>query len=119
MNSLPGLAQIEQERYRQRKEEGWGEEHDDQHEDYELEHAGRHYHGYALRQIAGDNRDGGVPIGWPWARDWWKPKDVRRNLVRAGALYQAEMERLTRRLVMLEANRDECARLLDEQSEEL
>lgn len=33
---------------------------------------------------------------WPWDRDWWKPKDRRRDLVRAGALIIAEIERLDR-----------------------
>lgn len=30
------------------------------------------------------------------SRDWWKPKDRRRNLVKAGALIVAEIERLDR-----------------------
>ena len=34
---------------------------------------------------------------WPWAAEWWKPKDCRRNLVRAGALILAEIERLDRK----------------------
>jgi hypothetical protein len=33
---------------------------------------------------------------WPWDRKWWKPKDRRRDLVRAGALILAEIERLDR-----------------------
>lgn len=33
---------------------------------------------------------------WPWAGDWWKPKDRRRDLVRAAALLVAEIERLDR-----------------------
>ena len=33
---------------------------------------------------------------WPWSLDWWKPKDPRRDLVRAGALIVAEIERLDR-----------------------
>lgn len=38
------------------------------------------------------------PIGiWPWDRGWWKPtKDHRRNLIKAGALIIAEIERLDR-----------------------
>lgn len=33
---------------------------------------------------------------WPFSRDWWKPTDRRRNLVKAGALILAEIERLDR-----------------------
>ncbi len=33
---------------------------------------------------------------WPWASDMFKPKDRRRDLVRAGALIAAEIERLDR-----------------------
>ena len=40
----------------------------------------------------------GAPFGWPhtWDASWWKPKDRRRDLVRAGALIIAEIERLDR-----------------------
>jgi hypothetical protein len=31
---------------------------------------------------------------WPWSFEWWKPKDRIRNLVRAGALIAAEIDRL-------------------------
>lgn len=33
---------------------------------------------------------------WPWHRSWWKPTDRRRDLVKAGALIVAEIERLDR-----------------------
>lgn len=33
---------------------------------------------------------------WPWASEWWKPKDRRRNYVRAAALLIAEIERMDR-----------------------
>ena len=33
---------------------------------------------------------------WPFTEDWWKPKDRRRDLVRAGALIVAEIERIDR-----------------------
>lgn len=33
---------------------------------------------------------------WPFPKVWWKPKDRRRDLVRAGALIVAEIERLDR-----------------------
>jgi hypothetical protein len=37
-----------------------------------------------------------APYIWPWAKSWWKPRDVRRNYVRAAALLLAEIERLDR-----------------------
>jgi hypothetical protein len=33
---------------------------------------------------------------WPWSIDWCKPGDRRQNLVKAGALIIAEIERLDR-----------------------
>jgi hypothetical protein len=33
---------------------------------------------------------------WPWADKDWKPKDRRRDLIRAAALIVAEIERLDR-----------------------
>ena len=38
-------------------------------------------------------RQGITPPHWPWALNWWKPKDRRRDLIRAGALIVAELER--------------------------
>lgn len=38
----------------------------------------------------------GLHQRWPWALEWWKPKDNRRNLIRAAALVIAEIERLDR-----------------------
>ena len=34
---------------------------------------------------------------WPWSKFYWKPKDHRRNLIRAAALIVAEIERLDRK----------------------
>lgn len=33
---------------------------------------------------------------WPWAPSYWKPKTAREDLVKAGALILAELERLDR-----------------------
>jgi hypothetical protein len=38
------------------------------------------------------------PHIWPWEHSWWKPKSRRQNLIRAGALYMAERERLERKI---------------------
>lgn len=37
-----------------------------------------------------------TPWQWPWSRSWWKPTDPRRDLVKAGALILAEIERIDR-----------------------
>lgn len=35
-----------------------------------------------------------APLAWPWRAQLWKPKDPVRDLVRAGALIAAELDRL-------------------------
>lgn len=77
------------ERRRQMTGEGWTPEHDDTHTTGELASAAACY---ALCRFPW----GGIPAMWPWSRDWWKPKDRRRNLVRAAALILAEIERIDR-----------------------
>lgn len=85
------------ERRRQIEAEGWTPEHDDEHDGGELACAAA---AYALD--AGDKLDQRPPDFWPWyggrPREvrWWKPSDRRRNLVKAGALILAEIERLDR-----------------------
>lgn len=37
-----------------------------------------------------------APEGWQWDEKWWKSKDPRSNLVKAGALILAEIERIDR-----------------------
>ena len=76
------------ERRRQIEEEGWSPRHDKAHINGELAQAAACY---ALHSIPGTTQ-----AEWPWAPAWWKPKDNRRNLVRAAALIVAEIERLDR-----------------------
>ncbi|MBP1873508.1 hypothetical protein J2Z19_003223 [Ensifer adhaerens] len=71
------------ERDRQKAVEGWSTAHDDQHVDHELSRAAA---SYAIGNVA----------YWPWSLAWWKPCDRRRNLVKAGALIIAEIERIDR-----------------------
>ncbi|MBS7545672.1 hypothetical protein KHC19_21470 [Ancylobacter oerskovii] len=95
------MIDVMNERDRQWNEEGWTPEHDDQHADGELAlAAGSYCEGAArptlLRRVAGAAFT--VPRLWPrgWSLDWWKPKDPRRDLVRAAALIIAEIERIDR-----------------------
>ncbi|WP_412021498.1 hypothetical protein [Burkholderia cepacia] len=80
------------ERRRQIEREGWTPKHDDEHDCGELVEAAACY---ALHGGDPDPREE-VPAGWPWDPDWWKPASERRNLVKAGALILAEIERLDR-----------------------
>jgi len=71
------------ERSRQVKQEGWSENHDDQHTPMELAKAGAAY-------VLNDRSM------WPWDSTFWKPKGLRRNYVRAAALILAAIERIDR-----------------------
>ncbi len=95
---LSGVELIKDERLRQVREEGWTPKHDDSHDMGELLHAAQSYvmaadaqtHKVALPICF-------IPKFWPWARKWWKPSpDQIRNLVKAGALIAAEIDRLQR-----------------------
>lgn len=105
MNDAPSLrvlSEIGAERERQQSVEGWTPEHDDDHIHGELadaaacyaatdrvfygsQRAGRGYEPYTLYADL-----------WPWADEWWKPKDRRSDLIRAASLIVAEIERLDR-----------------------
>jgi hypothetical protein len=71
------------ERRRQVTAEGWTHEHDDVHANSEL----------ALAAVCYITRNAWT---WPWEAKWWKPTTPRRNLVKAGALILAEIERIDR-----------------------
>jgi len=79
------LDEIMAERRRQQTAEGWTPTHDDTHVRGELLTAARCY-------VTGD------ASWWPLARDRWKPKTRREDLIRAAALALAEVERLYRAL---------------------
>lgn len=85
-----GIEAIAAERRRQVEAEGWTPEHDDTHESGEMARAAACY-----AQEAG-GRLAHPPRGWPWEKGWWKPKDRRYDLVRAGALIAAEIDRIDR-----------------------
>lgn len=89
-----GAELIAGERSRQQFSERWTPEHDDEYKLGELATAAECY----LR-----SGDMGVdrfnpPSRWPWAFRWWKPtpEDRIKELVKAGALIAAEIERLQR-----------------------
>jgi hypothetical protein len=89
------MADILAERRRQIEVEGWTPQHDDAHKAGDMLSAAMCYLGHVRGTMS--YRDDGVPMGWPWDAQWWKPKDARRDLVRAGALCLAERERIQRK----------------------
>lgn len=90
---------IRLERRRQMHVEGWTPEHDDLHADGEMAKSAAVYalaSAGVVRLTYSAELAEVVPQDWPWAGAWWKPKDRRRNLIRAAALLVAEVERLDR-----------------------
>lgn len=98
-----GIALIADERERQITKEGYSYSHDDKHDSGDLAKAAACY---ALC-AAGVESDGtpeypaaeiGCCYHWPWPREDWKPDITKiRNLVKAGALIAAEIDRLQRK----------------------
>lgn len=93
MNDLEsvGARNIWHERDRQ-IQEGFTTAHDDQLTNDELLLAAAGY-------LFADGTKNEVPLFWPasWEnKKRWKPGDIRRNLVKAGALIAAEIDRLDR-----------------------
>lgn len=82
------------ERQRQIEAEGWTPEHDDEHGHGEMAVAASCYAEEGPPPYGGGYMH--IPTRWPWSPDWWKPGSYRRNLVKAGALILAEIERLDR-----------------------
>ena len=103
------LEDIAAERQRHFDVEGWTPEHDDEHKRGELAGAAACY---ILNNLSIDNTwlqssvKQMVRELWPWAKSWWKPKDKRSDLVRAGSLIVAEIERLDRAALKSEARKE-------------
>lgn len=98
-SALEGAAgDVFAERRRQIEVEGWTPEHDDAHTRSEMALAAACY------AIPPSERTAPLLFGqvgirkrlWPWLISWWKPKSRRQDLVRAGALILAEIERIDR-----------------------
>ncbi|MEH5620141.1 hypothetical protein PO583_01215 [Escherichia coli] len=86
----PAILDVIAERQRQKAVEGWTSEHDDKYGKSQLLWASSCY---VLNTIQPFNR---IPMDWPWAPEWWKPTNPRRDMVKAGALILAELERIDR-----------------------
>lgn len=95
-----GIELIAEERQRQIEKEGWTPEHDDTHNIGELAWAAACY---CEQSVVFAKHSGFIryqspppPSRWPWDEEFWKPKNRERDLVRAGALIAAEIDRLQR-----------------------
>lgn len=103
--TMAGVELIAAERQRQIDAEGWSPEHDDQHTGGELSWAASCYASVGSAVIRGATADE-FPADlvmaegeWPgdWGEEFWKPSnDPIRNLVKAGALIAAEIDRIQR-----------------------
>ncbi|KGS43821.1 hypothetical protein X945_3215 [Burkholderia pseudomallei ABCPW 107] len=90
------------ERRRQVEAEGWTPEHDDQYQHGAIALAAACYAANAGGVAWADP----LPSFWPWMHNWWKPTTPRRDLVKAGALILAELERLDRAALLNGADHD-------------
>lgn len=94
-----GIELIAKERKRQVEKEGWDDEHDEEHWRGELVDAAICY-AYGAKSIQRSLNDHETSVNvkinfWPWEDKWWKPSKNRiKDLVKAGALIAAEIDRL-------------------------
>jgi hypothetical protein len=90
---MNGIELIAAERKRQIEKKGWTLDHDRQHLDMSLVTAAICYANTSFEL----HLQPGAPEGWPasWSLNGWKPSnDPIQNLVKAGALLAAEIDRL-------------------------
>lgn len=90
LHGKPGIKLIAQERQRQIEVEGFTEQGDEEYDFNQLKDAAVAYL-LAIKEplFACDEY-------WPWDKEYFKPKDYKSNLVRAGALIAAELDRIER-----------------------
>lgn len=94
-----GIELIQNERIRQTDVEGWTPEHDASHVNGELALVAAYYamsEKQRLDEISTNSFVYDAPTGFPWSNEWWKPTPENRikELVKAGALIAAEIDRL-------------------------
>ena len=96
-NAPASLQSVLAERIRQIQVHCFYPEQDEEYVNGDLAQAGACYAIEAAKQ-APETEDAMrlVPEAWPWMAASWRPHDQRRNLVKAGALILAEIDRLDR-----------------------
>ncbi len=97
---VTGVDLIAKERTRQIEKEGYDAENDDVYE-HQLVRAAQCYllvSRYPLVKKPNEVLPASPPPAWPWDDEFWKPNtaDPIPNLVKAGALIAAEIDRLLR-----------------------
>lgn len=105
---MTGSEQIHHERVRQITEKGYGAANDDAYIEGQLILAAIAYAHEAIPfnapvevkdgvMVERFEDDGSAPVWWPWGQSDWDPSDdSTRNLVVAGALIAAEIDRIRR-----------------------
>lgn len=91
-----GIASIAAERKRQIEKEGWTAEHDEENSNGEISAAAAAYALSAFSAINPSAHSVDPESLWLWDSRWWKPRTPREDLVRAGALIAAEIDRIDR-----------------------
>ncbi|MFN7178349.1 hypothetical protein [Hyphomonas sp.] len=92
--TLDAAEAMLRERRRQIVAEGFDPQADDRYTDGQLARAAARY---AVWNILPETGRAMIVWLWPFAAGWFKPRTHRENLVRAGALILAEIERLDRK----------------------
>ena len=93
---MSAIDDIAAERQRQISGEGFSLSRDDGYVHGQLARAAAAYAEHAGSSDSWRTNYVGAPRVWPWGIQFWKPRDRRADLVRAGALIVAEIERLDR-----------------------
>lgn len=91
VNSTTGAFLIVEERNRQIADEGYDAEHDRHETVSNLANAATSYLTYDSGLLNAQKVSKGY---WPWGEDLYKPRDRKRNLIRAGALIAAAIDRM-------------------------
>lgn len=94
--STAAARDVFSERHRQVAAEGWTVVHDNSHQNGQLARAAACYAVSGSSDQSDQTAALLVSLAWPWDENWWKPTSKRRDLVKAGALILAEIERLDR-----------------------
>lgn len=92
------IEDITAERERQINVEGFSEDHDDEHDNFQLSLAAMCYLAFIAFGPLWKDMGNFLQHFWPWDLKWWKPvyDNKRTNLVKAGALIVAEIDRIDR-----------------------